>query len=130
MTSFTLRAARGAIALAAGVLAACHDPIAAGDSVRPSIAANAASAATADATLAWNEVARDLVAKYATSAPASIRTFALLSVAQHNAIVAAERDVEREPGRASDRGAIASSVRTVGPYVAQNSAAVSAGACG
>ena len=119
MTSFRFRAARGAIALAAATLAACQDPITVDRSqLSTDMSASAAGTATADATLAWNRVARDLVAKYSTSAPASIRTFALLSVAQHDAIVAAERQA-----RVSDRGAVAGASAAVLAYVYPQEAA-------
>ena len=117
MFSLSPRVARGAIALAAAALAACQDP--AGAEWAPRAAIVAASASSADATLAWNRVARDLVAKYSTSAPASIRTFALLSVAQYNAIVTAERS----SARASDRGAVAGAAVAVLAYVYPQEAA-------
>lgn len=43
----------------------------------------------AGASLRWNEIARDLVAKNRTSANAASRVYALLSVAQYDALVAA-----------------------------------------
>ncbi len=111
MPSYSLRAARVAAALLITGLVACQDPIAP-DALQPSTDASS-NAANADATLAWNQVARELVAKNLTSAPASIRTFALLSVAQYNAIVSAEHG----PTRASDRGAIAGVSAAVLAYV-------------
>src|SRR5688500_13513994 len=110
MSSFPLRTARGALVLAAAAVAACQDPV---GTDRPRPSTGAASAATAEATIEWNQVARDLVMKHSTSAPASIRTFALLSVAQYNAIVAAER----APARTSDRGAVAGASVAVLSYV-------------
>jgi len=41
------------------------------------------------AAVRWNEIARELVAKHRTSAPAASRVYALLSVAQFDALVAA-----------------------------------------
>lgn len=41
----------------------------------------------AGGALRWNEIARDLVAKHRTSAPEATRVYALLSVAQYDALV-------------------------------------------
>jgi membrane-associated phospholipid phosphatase len=43
----------------------------------------------AGASLRWNEIARDLVAKHRTAPPLASRVYALLSVAQYDALVAA-----------------------------------------
>lgn len=43
----------------------------------------------AGAVLRWNEIARDLVARHRTNAPRASRVYALLSVAQYDALVAA-----------------------------------------
>ncbi len=43
----------------------------------------------AGAVVRWNEIARDLVAKHRTSAPAASRVYALVSVAQFDALLAA-----------------------------------------
>ena len=95
-------------------LAACGDPVGSGDA-RPRTAAPAfdATSSTAEITLGWNEAARHLVATTGTGAPASIRTFALLSVAQYNAIVAAGK----ASPRASEDGAIAGASAAVLAYV-------------
>lgn len=69
-----------------------------------------------NATVAWNEVARALVAKYATSAPASIRGFALLSVSQCDAIVAAEKGAAG-PTQPATAGAVAGASAAVLAYV-------------
>src|SRR5262249_31298529 len=42
----------------------------------------------AGATVRWNEIARDLVARHSTSHPEASRVYALLSVAQYDALVA------------------------------------------
>ena len=42
------------------------------------------------ASVYWNQVARDLVVKYSTNPFAANRTYAILSTAQYNAIIAAE----------------------------------------
>jgi membrane-associated phospholipid phosphatase len=121
------RAAHGVVALAAiALLGACQDPVSVPD--HPSFSANgqpiASAALKAPATLAWNQVARDLIAKHLTSAPASIRTLALLSVAQYNAIAEAEQDRPAGPNKAtghplrpSAQGAIAGASAAVLAYV-------------
>ena len=43
----------------------------------------------AGASLRWNEVARDLVARHRTSVPMASRVYAVLSVANHDALIAA-----------------------------------------
>jgi membrane-associated phospholipid phosphatase len=133
MSSFLRRTVRTALTLVAAAVAACADPVSVSD--RPSTSADESpSASHAEATLAWNKVARDLVAKHSTSAPASIRTFALLSVAQYNAIVAAEKAASRSAAaiasgkvRPSDRGAIAGASAAVLAYVYPQEAAFLAG---
>jgi hypothetical protein len=116
--SRALRATTLASSLAAA-LAACGDPVTSTDSASASPAFSA-SASTPEVTLGWNELARTLVAQTSTSAPASIRTFALLSVAQHNAIVAAE---DARP-RAAEAGAIAGASAAVLAYVYPQAAPV------
>jgi membrane-associated phospholipid phosphatase len=112
MFSYLRRAGRWATALSAAVLlGACQEPLTV---VSPLIAAKS-PAADAGATVAWNRVARELVAKHRTSVPVSIRTFALLSVAQYNAIVAAERG-SPAPRTLSERGAIAGASAAVLAY--------------
>ena len=94
MSSFSRRAGRWAAAFSvAALVAACQDSITV-DGPAPS-SARAAQVAEAGATVAWNGVARDLVKKYGTSAPATIRLFAILSVAQYNALVDAEQGDDR-----------------------------------
>lgn len=53
----------------------------------------------------WNEIARGLVVKYNANAFQAIRGYAILSVAQYNAVIAAETDVGGGP-RASVRAAV------------------------
>jgi len=116
MFSFAHRAGRGATALTMAVLlAACHEPVAVADPRTASTGA-AEVARAASATVAWNRVARDLVVKHRTSVPASIRMFALLSVAQYNGIVAAENGTAG-PTVASERGATAGAAAAVLSYV-------------
>jgi membrane-associated phospholipid phosphatase len=49
----------------------------------------------AGATVRWNEIARDLVAKHRTSAPMASRVYALLSVAQYDGLVFAWKEKYR-----------------------------------
>jgi membrane-associated phospholipid phosphatase len=49
----------------------------------------------ASPVMRWNEIARGLVAKYNTAPPAASRVYALLSIAQHDALVAAIRAHQR-----------------------------------
>jgi membrane-associated phospholipid phosphatase len=77
---------------------------------------DAVQSSRADLTLDWNAVARSFVATKQTNVPASIRLFALLSVAQYDAIVttATERQATT---RASERGAIAGASATILSYI-------------
>jgi membrane-associated phospholipid phosphatase len=68
------------------------------------------------ATVKWNEIARSMVMKYNTSAPATIRLFALLTVSQYNSIVEADKTRERSL-RAAHNGAIAGASATVLSYI-------------
>jgi len=115
MSSFSHRVARLAAALPmAALVAACHDSIAA---ARPTpSSASVVKATELGATVTWNQVARSLVMKYNTSAPATIRMFALLTVAQYNAIVDAEKAAERSLHPA-DAGAVAGASAAVLSYI-------------
>jgi membrane-associated phospholipid phosphatase len=57
----------------------------------------------AGAVVRWNEIARGLVAKYSTSPPVASRLYALLSVAQHDALVRVVEShrIHRRPSPAS-----------------------------
>lgn len=55
------------------------------------VSASMARHQTDNAAVYWNEVARDLVASTLASTPFAIRGYAILSVAQYQAVVAAER---------------------------------------
>ena len=123
MSAFSFRAARLVSLAAIALLGACQDSLTgvpAAASADVAAAAAPAAAARAGATLAWNAHARALVVKYATSAPASIRMFALLSVAQYNALVMAEKarvrstsDTTPRQNHASDEGAVAAASAAV-----------------
>ena len=123
MSSFSRRAGRIAVALTVPVLiAACQDQVTVAGPDASSTHLAAEAAPQAGATVAWNEVARGLVMKYNTSAPATIRMFALLTVAQYNAIVTAEKDKTRSL-HPSDRGAVAGASAAVLTYIYPTEAA-------
>src|SRR5215207_8692308 len=114
-SSYARRVGRWAGALSLAFVAACQDSA---TLVAPSDPSTARAASTPDtvATVTWNEVARSMVKKYNTSAPATIRMFALLTVAQYNAIVDAEQAKERSLHPA-DRGAVAGASVAVLKYI-------------
>jgi membrane-associated phospholipid phosphatase len=116
MSHLLSQARRWPLALtAAALLGACQEPVAAVGRAGPSANA-AADFPQAGATAAWNQVARDLVVEHRMGVPPSLRMFALLSVAQYNAIVAAEEGLA-DSRRASERGAIAGASAAVLSYV-------------
>jgi len=121
MSSFSRRVTRWAAALPmATLVAACHDSITV---ARPTPSnASVVKATEPGATVSWNQVARSLVMKYNTSAPATIRMFALLTVAQYNAIVGTEKAKERSLHPA-DRGAVAGASVAVLSYIYPQEAA-------
>jgi membrane-associated phospholipid phosphatase len=125
MSSYARRAGRWAGALAITLAAACGDS---STVVAPSTAATTLAAENAQpvATVGWNETARSMVMKYNTSAPATIRLFALLTVAQYNAIVDAEQAKERDVHPAT-RGAVAGASAAVLSYIYPQEAAYFAG---
>ena len=71
--------------------AACREPVVAVDPPSP-LLASAVKFWESGATVAWNEVARNLIAKNSTHPFVSIRVLALLTVAQYNAVVATEKE--------------------------------------
>ncbi|MGQ0639500.1 MAG: vanadium-dependent haloperoxidase [Gemmatimonadaceae bacterium] len=81
--------------------------VACGDTTVPtetsqSAAANAENSAQNNAVVYWNAVARGLVIKFSSGAPAAIRGYALVSIAQHNAAAAvADRGVHAAISAAS-----------------------------
>ena len=81
-----------ALAAAAGVLlvAACQEP-ATSPASPGALALASATVQPSVATVIWNEVARDLVVRNGTGAAPAIRVYAILSVAQYNAVIAAEK---------------------------------------
>src|SRR5215207_2615303 len=120
-SSYARRVGRWAGALSLAFVAACQDSA---TLVAPSDPSTARAASTPDtvATVTWNEVARSMVKKYNTSAPATIRMFALLTVAQYNAIVGTEKAKERSLHPA-DRGAVAGASVAVLSYIYPQEAA-------
>ena len=116
MLSYSARGAHvvRAVTLAA-LLGACREPVAFAD--RATSATNVpVDFPQAGATVAWNQLARDLVVKYGTNVPASIRMFALLSVAQYNAIARAE-NASSGPLHPGEKGAIAGASAAVLSYI-------------
>jgi hypothetical protein len=75
-------------AVALGLLA-CAEPTIA---PAPEAAASVASLRSGhdNAAVHWNEIARTVVARNGSSAPVAIRAYAVMSIAQHNAAVAAK----------------------------------------
>jgi hypothetical protein len=117
MFSYARGATRLATAFALALVTACQEPASiAAPQPSPAPVAAKSNQETDLATVKWNEVARSMVMKYNTSAPATIRLFALLTVAQYNAIVTAEKTKERSV-RASDDGAIAGASAAVLSYI-------------
>ena len=114
-SSYARQAGRWAGALSFALVAACQESA---TLVAPSGSSTARATAKADtvATVTWNEVARSMVVKYNTSAPATIRLFALLTVAQYNAIADAEQSKVRSLHPA-DRGAVAGASAAVLSYI-------------
>jgi membrane-associated phospholipid phosphatase len=122
MSSFSRRAGRFVIALMVpALITACQDQVTVADPHAPSTL-RAAEEVQARATVTWNKVARDLVMKYNTSAPATIRLFALLSVAQYNAVVATETGKSHSM-HPSDRAAVAGASAAVLTYIYPTEAA-------
>ena len=122
MFAFSFRGGRWTLPLTlATVLGACQEPVAV---MRPTAASPNAEAGSpkAPATVAWNQLTRDLVVKYSTNVPAATRMLALLSVAQYNAIVTAEKQKQKflHP---SDAGAVAGASVAVLSYIYPQEAA-------
>ena len=94
---------------------ACREPVVVAEPPTP-LMAGAVQFWESGATVAWNEVARNLVAKNRTHPFASIRVFALLTIAQYNAIIATEqgKDGSLHP---SDGGAVAGASAAVLTYL-------------
>ena len=115
MSSYARRVGRWAGALSLALVAACQDSATLVAPIDPSTARTTKNADPV-ATVTWNEVARDMVKKYNTSAPATIRMFALLTVSQYNAIADAEKSKQRSLHPA-DRGAVAGASAAVLSYI-------------
>jgi membrane-associated phospholipid phosphatase len=102
---------------AAALAAACAEPTSIPEpEVRVLSSQTAVKFWEAGETVAWNAVARDLVVKYSTGGIPAIRVFTLLSIAQYNAIVAAEdgTDGSMHP---SSGGAVAGASAAVLAYL-------------
>ena len=134
-----LRAAGTAAALAA--LAACGSDAVTAPPVEEVAAARAPAAgdarwtphADARAVLAWNELARTLVARRSIDPPMASRAYALLAVAQHRAVRAALDAVPDHGAGRGRRGApspsaaiAAASVRVLGALFPHDAGAIAA----
>jgi membrane-associated phospholipid phosphatase len=97
------------------LLGACRDE-AATTAPAAGPAARAVKFWEAGATVGWNRMARDLVVEHATGAAPAIRVYALLSVAQYNAVVAAEAG-GAGPERPSPAAAVAGASAAVLTYL-------------
>ena len=83
----------GTVALAAG---ACSDQPNAVEPISPSTAqTNAVHVWESNAASYWNDLARQLVATYRFNALQAIRGYSIVSLAQYNAAIAAEKGKER-----------------------------------
>ncbi len=79
------------VALGALALGSCSDqPVAPSNVLRPRLSADATRFWEASATVRWNAIARAQTLTHAISQQFGSRTFAYLSLAQYNAVVAAE----------------------------------------
>ncbi len=110
----------GLTSIGAAILVACAEPLSVGNPVVNALP-NAVHFWESGATVAWNEVARGLVTKYTGAIPA-IRVYALLTVAQYNAIIAAEdgKDGAQHP---SAGGAVAGASAAMLTYLYPTEAA-------
>lgn len=105
-----LAAATGAL-----LITACQDP-ATSPASTDAVARASASVRPAVATVTWNEVARDLVVRNGTGAAPAIRVYATLSVAQYNAVIAAEK-ASKGGRRPSVQAAVAGASAEVLSYI-------------
>ncbi len=96
------------------LFAACQDAV----STTPlaPAAVSVGSTAEVNATVAWNKVARELVMQYKTGAPPAIRAYALLSIAQYNAVIAA-RTTAPVALRPAERAAVAGASAAILTYL-------------
>ena len=102
-------------------LSACAEPPTSLTVVDQSVSL-ARHAENAGSSMHWNEIARGLVVKYNANAFQAIRGYAILSVAQYNALAAAESDVGGGP-RASGRAAVSRASAVALSYVFPGEAA-------
>jgi membrane-associated phospholipid phosphatase len=93
------------LAIGAALLAGCREHTTSPDR-SPNSLPDPAQISESGATVTWNQIARDLVVKNRSNAFVGIRVYALLSVAQFNAVLAADgrRSDQSPPSRA---GAVA-----------------------
>ncbi len=103
-------------------LSACAEPPTSLTVVDQSVSL-ARHADNAGSSIYWNEIARGLVVKYNANAFQAIRGYAILSVAQYNALAAARSDVGGGP-RTSVRAAVNRASAVALSYVFPGEAAV------
>lgn len=110
-----------ALAVSAALLAGCQERTTSADR-SPNSVPNPRQVNQPTATITWNQVARDLVVKNRSNAFVGIRALALLSVAQYNAVLAADgrRSDPLPPSRA---GAVAGASAAVLTYLYPDDAA-------
>lgn len=109
------------VAMGASLLAACQEPVAI-PGASGTLAPSTVKFWEAGATVAWNQIARDLVVKNNTGAIPAIRVYTLVSIAQYNAIIAAE-DAAVDPIHPSDAAAVAGASAAVLTYIYPGEAA-------
>jgi membrane-associated phospholipid phosphatase len=95
-------------------LGACSDTVSPAETEL--VASRAPQPGESGATAHWHGVARGLVIKHGSNAFQAIRGYAILSVAQYNAVIAAERHVGTGP-RASVRAAVSRASAIVLSYL-------------
>ena len=86
------------------------------------VASGAPQANGPTASARWNATARSLVVKHNANAFQAVRDFAILSLAQYEAVIAAEKDVGGGP-RASERAAVSRASALVLSYLFPDEAA-------
>ncbi len=102
------------------VLAACDatepSAVLAPQASEPTVSTSTVSEQSTPVTIVWNRESRELVKKYATGAAPAMRVYALVSIAQYNALVAAD-DAKAPRKRPSARAAIAAASTGVLSYL-------------
>jgi hypothetical protein len=92
--------------IAAALMAACNEQTTTSSARLEALDVRAADATLPAASIEWNEIARGLVIKHQSNPFQAIRVYAITSLAQYNAVIAAERGA-REGRFISRRAAVA-----------------------